>query len=194
MSPKKKDKDFDNPFENNIFADEKKEGSRKHRFLFYSWLHQMIEKRVITDLAAEFLQDKPLYLIDVIVGADNAITVEIDNDQGVDIDECVALSHYLESKLDREVEDFELTVTSAGLTSPLKTIRQYKKYEGKEVEVLNKQGQKMTGILKSSDPEGFTLTVTRKIKPDGAKRRTEVTEDLRIAFNEVKYTKYLIRF
>lgn len=193
-SLKKKYKDFDNPFENNIFVDEKKEGSRKHRFLFYSWLYQMIEKRVLTDLTVEFLQDSPNYLIDVIVGADNTITVEIDNDQGVDIDDCVVLSRYLESKLDRETEDFELTVTSAGLTSPFKTSRQYKKYEGKEVEVLSKQGQKMTGILKSSDPDGFTLTVTRKVKPEGAKRRTEVTEDLRYAFSEVKYTKYLIRF
>ncbi|MCE5206018.1 MAG: ribosome assembly cofactor RimP [Porphyromonadaceae bacterium] len=154
----------------------------------------MIEKSVLTDLTLEFLQDSPTYLVDVIVGTDNAITIEIDNDQGVDIDDCVALSRHLESKLDREVEDFELTVTSAGLTSPFKIPRQYKKYEGKEVEVLSKQGQKMTGILKSSDPEGFTLTVTRKVRPDGAKRKTEVTEDLRIAFNEIKYTKYLIRF
>ncbi len=154
----------------------------------------MIEKRLLTDLTVEFLKDSPNYLIDVIVGTGNMITVEIDNDQGVDIDDCVALSRHLESKLDRESEDFELTVTSAGLTSPFKTPRQYKKYEGKEVEVLNKQGQKLTGMLKSSDPEGFTLTVTRKEKPEGAKRKIEVTEDLHFLFQEVKYTKYLIRF
>ena len=154
----------------------------------------MIEKRLLTDLTVEFLKDSPNYLIDVIVGTGNMITVEIDNDQGVDIEDCVALSRHLESKLDRESEDFELTVTSAGLTSHFKTPRQYKKYEGKEVEVLNKQGQKLTGMLKSSDPEGFTLTVTRKEKPEGAKRKIEVTEDLHFLFQEVKYTKYLIRF
>ena len=183
-----------NPFENNIFAFEKKEGSRKHRFLFCSWLHQMIEKKILTDLTEDFLKDSPNYLIDVMVGADNAITVEIDNDEGVDIDDCVALSRYLESHLDRDIEDFELTVTSAGLTSPLKTQRQYRKYEGKEMEVLSKQGQKMTGLLKSSNEEGFILTVSRKIKPEGAKRKTEVTEDIHFAYEEVKYTKYLIRF
>ncbi|MDD3077209.1 MAG: ribosome assembly cofactor RimP, partial [Proteiniphilum sp.] len=147
----------------------------------------MIEKKLLTALTEDFLKDSPNYLIDVMVGADNAITVEIDNDEGVDIDDCVALSRYLESHLDRDTEDFELTVTSAGLTSPLKTQRQYRKYEGKEMEVLSKQGQKMTGLLKSSNEEGFILTVSRKIKPEGAKRKTEVTEDIHFAYEEVKY-------
>ena len=155
---------------------------------------KMIEKKLLTALTEDFLKDSPNYLIDVMVGADNAITVEIDNDEGVDIDDCVALSRYLESHLDRDTEDFELTVTSAGLTSPLKTQRQYRKYEGQEMEVLSKQGQKMTGLLKSSNEEGFILTVSRKIKPEGAKRKTEVTEDIHFAYEEVKYTKYLIRF
>lgn len=155
---------------------------------------KMIEKKLLTALTEDFLKESPNYLIDVMVGADNAITVEIDNDEGVDIDDCVALSRYLESHLDRDTEDFELTVTSAGLTSPLKTQRQYRKYEGKEMEVLSKQGQKMTGFLKSSNEEGFILTVFRKIKLEGAKRKTEVTEDIHIAYEEVKYTKYLIRF
>jgi len=194
-SAKKTNKHFVNPFENNIFANEKKEGSRKHRFLFYAWQHHpMIEKKMLIALTEEYLEDSPNYLVDVLVGVDNTITVEIDNDKGVDIDDCVALSRHLESKLDRDTEDFELTVTSAGLTSPFKTRRQYKKYEGKEVEVLGKNGQKMTGLLKSSDAEGFTLTVTRKVKPEGAKRKIEMEEDLRFAFDEVKYTKYLIRF
>jgi ribosome maturation factor RimP len=112
----------------------------------------------------------------------------------VDIDQCAALSRHLEANLDRDVEDFELTVTSVGLTSPFKTLRQYKKFEGEEVEVLTKKGEKMTGTLKSSDPEGFTITVTKKMKPEGAKRKVEVVENIRFAFNEVKHTKYLIRF
>lgn len=134
------------------------------------------------------------YLVDVIVGADNSITVEIDNDLGVDIDDCADLSRHLESRLNRDTEDYELTVTSAGLTSPFKILRQYKKFEGKEIEVLSKKGQKLTGVLKSSDDDGFTLSIIKKIKPEGAKRKIEVEEDIRFAFNEVKYSKYLIRF
>lgn len=154
----------------------------------------MIEKKLIIDFAEQYLEGSPNYLTDVSVSADNTITVEIDNDHGVDIDDCVALSRYLESKLDRDTEDFELTVTSAGLSSPFKILRQYKKHEGREVEVLSKNGQKITGTLKSSDDNGFIVSVTKKIKPEGAKRKIEVEEDIRFAFEEVKHTKYLIRF
>jgi ribosome maturation factor RimP len=117
----------------------------------------MIEKNEIKTLTEEFLKNSSDYLVDVIIAAGNTITVEIDNDNGVNIDDCVELSRYLESKLDRDAEDFELTVTSAGLTSPFKTHRQYKKYEGKEVEVLTKKGEKLKGTLKSSNDNSLTI-------------------------------------
>ena len=154
----------------------------------------MIDRDVLIRHAEEFLHDSSDYLVDISINPGNIITVEIDNDNGVNIDRCIVLSRYLESKLDRDEEDFELTVTSAGLTSPFKTTRQYKKYEGKEVEVLSKKGQKLSGVLKSSDGNGFTVTIVKKVKPEGAKRKMEVQEDLWFAYDEVKYTKYLIRF
>lgn len=154
----------------------------------------MIDKNMLISLTEEYLKDTTYYLVDLILGNDNSIIVEIDNDEGVDIDQCVALSRHIEAQLDRDSEDFELTVTSAGLTSPFKTIRQYRKYEGKEVEVLTRTGIKHNGILRSSDNEGFILTITRKVKPEGAKRKQEVDEDIRFKYDDVKYTKYLIRF
>ena len=87
----------------------------------------MIDKKEINALVEEFLKDSGNYLVDILIASGNLITVEIDNDNGVNIDDCVELSRYLESKFDRDTEDFELTVTSAGLTSPFKTLRQYKK-------------------------------------------------------------------
>lgn len=154
----------------------------------------MIDKNMLISLTEEYLKDTTYYLVDLILGNDNSIIVEIDNDEGVDIDQCVGLSRHIEAQLDRDSEDFELTVTSAGLTSPFKTIRQYRKYEGKEVEVLTRTGVKHNGILRSSDNEGFILTITRKVKPEGAKRKQEVDEDIRFKYDDVKYTKYLIRF
>ncbi len=154
----------------------------------------MIDKKTLIDLSEAYLQGSSNYLVDVLIGNGNAITVEIDNDEGVDIDQCAALSRHLESNLDRDAEDFELTVTSAGLTSPFKTLRQYKKFEGEEVEVLTKKGEKFTGILASSDEEGFTVSLSKKGKPEGAKRKVEVIEKTRFSFDEVKHTKYLIRF
>lgn len=154
----------------------------------------MIDKNDITTLATEFLTDSPNYLVDVSIAPGNSILVEIDNDNGVDIDDCIALSHHIESGLDREAEDFELTVTSAGLTSPLKTKRQYKKYEGKEMEIFTKKGEKINALLQSSDDEGFTVQISKMVKPEGAKRKVEVTDQVRFRYDEVKHTKYKIRF
>lgn len=154
----------------------------------------MIIKDELINITEEYLKDSSNYLVDIFLGAGNSITVEIDNDNGVDIDDCVGLSRFIESKLDRDSEDFELTVTSSGLTSPLKISRQYKKFEGKEIEVLNKNGIKLTGVLKSSDDNGFTVTIVKQVKPEGAKRKVDVHEDIYYTFEEVKYTKYLIRF
>lgn len=154
----------------------------------------MIIKDEIATIAEEYISQSDNYLIDVIIAPGNKITIEIDNNNGVDIEYCAALSRYVESKLDREETDFELTVTSSGLTSPLKTLKQYKKFEGKEVEILTKKGQKIYAILKSSDEDGFAAEITKLERPEGAKRKIEVVEELRFSYDEVKYTKYKIRF
>ena len=84
--------------------------------------------------------------------------------------------------------------TSAGLTSPLKSERQYKKFEGKEIEVLTRKGEKLSGVLISSDNDGFKVEITKMEMPEGAKRKTEVKEELSCNYDEVKYTKYIISF
>lgn len=92
------------------------------------------------------------------------------------------------------MEDFELEVGSAGITSPFKVLRQYVKNIGNEVEMLLKSGTKLTGVLKSADENGVVVTVEKQVKPEGAKRKVTVREDQSYTFDEIKYTKYLIRF
>lgn len=162
--------------------------------LLFCYFCEMMEKNNIQTLAEEFLKESSDYLVDIHIAPGNLITVEIDNDQGVNIDNCIELSRFLESRMDRDVEDFELTVTSAGLTSPFKTTRQYKKYEGKEVEVLTKKGEKMKGVLQSSTDNDFTIAISKMVKLEGNKRKTEQIENITLAYDEVKYTKYIIRF
>ena len=154
----------------------------------------MIDKKFLITLTEEFLKTTDNYLVDVIINPGNIISIEIDNDNGVNIDDCVALSRQLESKLNRDEEDFELTVGSVGLTSPFKKLRQYQKNIGNEVEVLTKKGQKLSGVLKSASDEEFTITISKKVRLEGAKRKKEVSEDLQFKYEEIKYTKYLIRF
>ncbi len=154
----------------------------------------MIDKRVIEQLAEEKLASSSNYLVSVEVQPGNVIVVEIDNDEAVSIDDCVELSRYIEEHLDRDAEDFELEVGSAGITSPFKVLRQYEKNVGNEVEVLTRNGVKLTGVLKSADEDSFVVTVTKQVKPEGAKRKITVEEDQTYTYNEIKYTKYLIRF
>ena len=154
----------------------------------------MIDKNIISQLVNEKLASSDNYLVDVVIKPGNLIVVEIDNDEGVCIDDCAELSRYVESHLDREVEDFELEVGSAGITSPFKVLRQYIKNIGNEVEMLLKNGTKLSGVLKAADENGVIVTIEKQVKPEGAKRKITIEEDLSYTFEEIKYTKYLIRF
>ncbi|CAK7061473.1 MAG: Ribosome maturation factor RimP [Parabacteroides sp.] len=154
----------------------------------------MIEKDLISQLVEEKLASSGNYLVDVVIKPGNLIIIEIDNDEGVCIDDCVELSCYVEAHLDRDKEDFELEVGSAGITAPFKILRQYQKNIGNEVEMLLKNGTKLAGVLKAADENGVVITIEKQIKPEGAKRKVTVTEDQSYTFDEIKYTKYLIRF
>ena len=154
----------------------------------------MIEKKVVSQLIEEKLASSSNYLVDVVIKPGNLIVVEIDNDEAVSIDDCAELRRYMEKHLDSDVEDYELEVGSAGITSPFKVLRQYVKNIGNEVEMLLKNGSKLTGVLKSADENGVVVSVEKKVKPEGAKRKVTVVEDESYTFDEIKYTKYLIRF
>ncbi|MEN9920001.1 MAG: ribosome assembly cofactor RimP [Bacteroidota bacterium] len=154
----------------------------------------MIDKALIIDIVEDYLIQSDMFLVEVLVKPSNIIVVEIDSTEGVSIEGCIALNKHIESKLDRDAEDFELEVGSAGITSPFKIVKQYEKNRGNEVEVLTKKGQKVSGLLKSCDDTAFVVTVTKLVKPEGAKRKIEVDEDFCFKYEEVKYTKYQIRF
>ena len=154
----------------------------------------MIEKSVVSQLVEEWLKEKDYFLVDVVVTPDNRIVVEIDHAEGVWIEDCVELSRFIESKLDREQEDFELEVGSAGIGQPFKVLQQYLNHIGMEVEVLVADGRKLTGILKEADEANFTVTISKKVKLEGEKRPKMVNEDVTFTYNEIKYTKYLLSF
>ncbi len=154
----------------------------------------MIDKNLVSNIVGEWLQGKDYFLVDVTVSLDNRIVVEIDHAEGVWIEDCVELSRFIESKLNREEEDFELEVGSAGIGQPFKVLQQYKNHVGQEVETLAKDGRKFTGVLKEAGDDRFTITTSKKVKLEGSKRPQWVEEDLEFDYNEVKYTKYLISF
>jgi ribosome maturation factor RimP len=106
----------------------------------------------------------------------------------------VEVNRYIESQFDRETEDYELEVSSAGLTEPFKVKKQYEKNIGNEVETLTKAGKKITGVLVEVHDNEFVLQTEKTVKPEGAKRKMTVVENLTFAYEEIKSTKYIIRF
>lgn len=155
----------------------------------------MIEIRDIETLVASFIAEhEGFFLVKAEVKGANRIEVEVDHDsEPVDIDTIVALTKHIEAGLDREKEDFELEVSSAGLTTPLVGVRRYRKFIGKELEVLLKKGVKEKGVLVSVDEEGFVLEVIRMEKPEGARRKQQVVHQLPLKYEEVKQATYLLK-
>lgn len=154
----------------------------------------MIDKNVVKAIVGEWLADKDYFLVDIEISPENKIVVEIDHADGVWIEDCVELSRHIESRLSRDKEDYELEVGSAGLGQPFKVAEQYQCFVGKEVEVLDEDGRKTRGVLKSVDGNDFVVTASEKVKVEGKKRPQKMDVDHAFQMDKVKYTKYLINF
>ncbi len=153
----------------------------------------MITEKQIEKLVAENLEGSDRFLVALKVSSTNVIQVFIDADSAVTIDHCVALSRHIESHLDRETDDFELKVMSAGADRPFSMLRQYKKNIGNSVEVLTGDDKKIRGVLLEADDEAIKIqeekTITR-----GKSKKTVLGETLTLPMPEVTQTKVVITF
>ena len=147
----------------------------------------MISEQLIKDLTARHLEGTDRFIVSVAVRSDNRIRIFIDSDTHVLIEHCIELSKFIESQLDREVEDFELNVSSSGLDQPYKLSRQYIKNIGREVSVLLKDNNKIEGTLLSADENEFSIKVVTKVK----KISTETTHSF--LYSDIKETKEIIK-
>lgn len=155
----------------------------------------MIDKNLVEQTVLAAIEDTDLFLVDLRIEPGNRIVVEIEAAEGsVDVEQCAAISRRIEDVLDRDADDFELEVGSAGLTSPFKVRGQYIKNIGNDIEVLTRTGKKLKGRLEKVADDSFTLVVTAKEKPEGAKRPVTVEHSIDIPFTDVKKAVYLIDF
>jgi ribosome maturation factor RimP len=147
----------------------------------------MTDKEYLKGLVEEFLKGTGIFLVAVKVSSANRITVLADKNEGITIDECVAIHRHIENNLDRDKEDFELQVSTPGLDLPFGVIEQYYKNEGRKVEVIDSEGSKFTGILKNVTSGGFELETEVKIKG-----KTKELKDVSFNFDQVKTTRVIL--
>ena len=149
----------------------------------------MITDTLIEGFISEKLQQDEMFIVELVVQPGNKIVVVIDNDNGVPISYCIELSKLIESNLDREVEDFELEVSSAGIGQAFKVLRQYKKNIGRDVEILTAEGKKLSCKLLSVDDTGFDVEIGEMVKFEGKKRKELQLKTVRYIFHVSKYLK-----
>jgi ribosome maturation factor RimP len=149
----------------------------------------------IKDAISNEIVARGCYLVDVTVSKDNEIEVIIESEEGrIELDDCVAISRYFETCFDREKEDYELTVTSAGLDLPFKVLKQYIKAIGTKVEVQLKGGKKLIATLTAADEESITLSYTAKEAVEGKKKKELVEHNDRFTMDQVNSVRPYIEF
>ncbi|MFI3285895.1 MAG: ribosome assembly cofactor RimP [Rikenellaceae bacterium] len=157
----------------------------------------MIDTKKVVESAEAKLIDTDMFVVGCTCSPSNEIDLYIDSDTKVSIDVCIALSRAIEAEFDREVEDFSLTVASAGIGSELKLLRQYRKLVGSSVEVLLLSGIKIIAKLTAVEDSQMTLSYEEKqtIETAAGKKKKQLVEvEKVIPFAEVKYTKEFLDF
>jgi ribosome maturation factor RimP len=153
----------------------------------------MIDKDIVKRLVEEKLDDK-MFLVEITVSERNIINVFVDSFDGLTIEQCVNISRYVEHSFDREEEDFELQVSSPGLSEKFKVKEQFFKYVGRAIEVVTVSGTELEGVLKNADEEGVILETSKKEIPEGQKKKQLVVKQHDLKYNEIKSAKAVISF
>ncbi len=149
----------------------------------------------IIDAISDEIVARNCYIVEISISKDNDIEITIESEDGrVELDDCVAISRFFESKFDRETEDYSLTVTSAGLDQPFKVLKQYLKAVGSKVEVMLKGGRKMVAVLTEADQESITLKYSVKEAVEGKKKKEFVEHIDRFTMDQVNSVRPYIEF
>ena len=155
----------------------------------------MITTEALGNTIANYLNDNGLFLVDIEITKDSDITVSIEKHRGdVTIDNCIDIDRIISANFDRDVEDYSLTVTSAGLDQPFKVLDQYLKFIGNEVEVVVKGGGKVKGILTAADNGTFELTTSKMVKVEGSKKKVQQDTVTAYTYEGIKSCKPVIKF
>lgn len=158
----------------------------------YFYIIFMINTEKIEKILKDWTEDKAIFLVALSIGSGNTIKVLLDKPEGITIDECVLISRMIESRLNRDEEDYELQVSSPGLDMPFKVIEQYYKNTGNEIEVITQDGLKNKGILNKVTDKGIELAIKVRVKKE--KKKKFIHKNISLDFNQIKTAKTVVAF
>lgn len=161
------------------------------------FLSPMITKELVRQLAEERIKDRDerLFIVSLTVSSTNVIRLELDKTEGnVSIEDCMSVSRNVEHNLDREEEDFELHVSSAGLDKPLRVHAQYVKNIGRGLDVVLKNKEKISGTLVEVTDEHIVLEREEKQQVEGKKKKELVVIRDTVTFNDINEARIIISF
>lgn len=153
-----------------------------------------MDQTKVKDLVNEALElNESLYLIDLVISANNKIQITIDGDNGVPLSECIRISRSVDNNFDREEEDFSLEVSTPDISHPLKLKRQYVKNINRILKVKLDE-EEIEGTLVDADSDKIVLNwKAREPKPIG-KGKVTVQKTVTIAYKDIKEAKVKIVF
>ena len=150
-------------------------------------------KEKVEQLIAEGIEGTEIYVVKLTVSSSNDINVLLDSDSGLSLADCRTVSRAIEFDLDREEEDFSLTVASAGIGEPL-VLRQYMKNVDRKVAVTLNDGEVVEAKMIAANDQNIELEwKSREKKPTGKGKITVVNKRI-IEHRDIKQTIVLITF
>ena len=162
------------------------------RASFYK--NMMFKNKVQTLLDAALAEREHLFLIDLSINEANKISVVLDGDFGVNLQDCIDVSRAIENNLDREEQDFSLEVASAGVSSPLKLVRQFKKNIGRTLKVKTTSSEEVEAELTAADDEKITLEWRAREPKKIGKGKETVDKKLELPYENIKEAVVIISF
>lgn len=129
------------------------------------------------------------------------LSVFVDSDTGITLDQCRRLSRFLEERIEAEAmlpEKYTLEVSSPGVDRPLGMLRQYVKNIGRELRVVllaeeeGGKGETVKGKLEAVEGEMITLSYT-EVQREGKKKK-KVMVKREIPFSRIEKSNVLISF
>ncbi len=152
-------------------------------------------KNKIERLLEDFLENREdLFLIDLKISANDDVTIILDGDEGVTLQDCLDASRAVEFNMDREAHDFSLQVMSAGLSEPLSMPRQFKKNIGRSLDILLQNDTRIEGELTKVEEDSITLLLRYRKPKEIGKGKIDVEEEKIIQFQDIKKALVTIKF